>query len=54
MKIIMLHTRYGSEDGFVVRRFLQGVEYEVADSLGAWFVQIGVANVVPDPTINVG
>lgn len=43
MQIIMLYTRYGSEDGFVVRRFLANHQYEIADSLGAYFVRIGVA-----------
>ena len=43
MKIIMLQTRYGSEDGFVVRRFLQNHQYEIADSLGAYFIRLGVA-----------
>jgi hypothetical protein len=43
MKIIMLSTRYGSEDGFVVRRFLQNHQYEIADSLAAYFMQIGAA-----------
>lgn len=39
----MLFTRYGSEDGFIVRRFLENHHYEIADSLGAYFVRIGVA-----------
>lgn len=43
MRIIMLSTRYGSEDGFVVRRFLQNHQYEIADSLGAYFVRTGAA-----------
>lgn len=43
MKIIMLQTRYGSEDGFTVRLFHQNQEYEVADSLGADFVRVGAA-----------
>jgi uncharacterized phiE125 gp8 family phage protein len=43
MQIIMLSTRYGSEDGFVVRRFLQNYQYEIADSLGAYFIRLGVA-----------
>lgn len=44
MKITILVTCYGSEDGFVVRRFLQGAQYEVADSLGAYFIRLGVAS----------
>lgn len=43
MHIIMLHTRYGSEDGFVVHRFLQNHQYEIADSLGAYFIRLRVA-----------
>jgi|CXWL01.1.fsa_nt_gi hypothetical protein len=43
MQIIMLQTRYGSEDGFVVRRFLQNHQYEMADSLAAYFIRLGVA-----------
>ncbi len=45
MTVIMLQTRYGSEDGFVVRRFLQNQEYEIADSLGEYFIRIGVAQI---------
>lgn len=43
MKILMIQTRYGSEDGFVVRRFIENQEYEMADSLAAYFIRIGVA-----------
>jgi hypothetical protein len=43
MKIIMLQTRYGSEDGFVVRRFLQNNEYEIADSLAHQFIRSGIS-----------
>lgn len=49
MKIIMLQTRYGSEDGFVVRRFLKNNQYEIADSLGAYFIWLGVAYSLPSP-----
>lgn len=42
MQVLMLQTRYGSEDGFVVRRFLQNHQYEIANSLGAYFIRIGV------------
>ncbi len=45
MKITMLQTRYGSEDGFVVRRFLKNHQYEIADSLGAYFIWLGVAKI---------
>jgi hypothetical protein len=43
MQIYMLFTRYGSENGFIVRRFLEKHHYEIADSLGLYFVRIGVA-----------
>ena len=43
MHIIMLKTRYGSEDGFAVRRFLQNQEYEIADSLAIEFIRSGDA-----------
>jgi len=43
MKIIMLQTRYGSEDGFSVRLFRQNQEYEIAETLGAHFVRVGAA-----------
>jgi hypothetical protein len=43
MQVLMLQTRYGSEDGFVVRRFLQNHQYEIADSLGAYFINLGVS-----------
>lgn len=51
MQIIMLSTRYGSEDGFVVLRFLQNHQYEIADSLGAYFVRIGVCYPVDDKAV---
>ncbi len=43
MQILMLFTRYGSEDGFIVRRFLQNHQYEMADSLAAYFIRLGLA-----------
>ena len=46
MHIIMLKTRYGSEDGFAVRRFLQNQEYEIADSLAIEFIRSGAAALV--------
>ncbi len=49
MKIIMLHTRYGSEDGFAVRLFLRGQEYEIADCLAAYFISKSCAKLSTDP-----
>lgn len=43
MLIKMLETRRGSEDGFVVRRFMQGETYDVADSLAKRFLNDGWA-----------
>lgn len=43
MKIKMTSTRYGSEDGFTIRRFSAGVVYSMADSLAASFVNLGCA-----------
>lgn len=39
MRVLMLYTRFGSEDGFVVRRFLEGVRYDMADSLARYFIR---------------
>jgi hypothetical protein len=43
MKIMMLQTRYGSEDGFIVRRFFKNHHYEISDSLASYFIWLGVA-----------
>lgn len=43
MFIIMLETRRGSEDGFIVRCFEAGGEYDIADSLARSFIQRGWA-----------
>lgn len=43
MKITMLHTKRGSEDGFVVRQFEAGQTYDVADTLARSFVSQEVA-----------
>ncbi len=43
MQIIMLQTRYGSEDGFVVRRFFKNYQYKISDSLAAYFISLGLA-----------
>lgn len=39
MKITMKSTRKGSQDGFKIEAFLEGKEYNVADSLGAYFIR---------------
>lgn len=43
MKITMLATRRGSEDGHVVKRFYEGETYEVADTLARSFIANGWA-----------
>lgn len=43
MKIKMLQTRRGSEDGFNVQRFEQGQSYDMADSLARQFLKEGWA-----------
>ncbi len=49
MKIKMLETRRGSEDGFAVKRFEKGEEYEVADTLARTFVNQGYAHSTEQP-----
>ena len=39
MIILMLETRRGSEDGFIVRYFEAGRHYDIADSLARYFIQ---------------
>jgi hypothetical protein len=43
VKIKMLETRRGSEDGFAVRRFEKGEAYDVADTLARSFLNAGWA-----------
>lgn len=43
MKIKMLSTRYGSEDGFKSQPYKRGEEYDVAESLAVSFVNDGYA-----------
>lgn len=43
MNITMTETRRGTEDGFTVKRFLKGQTYDIAHSLGVYFVQQGWA-----------
>ncbi len=39
MRVLMLFTRRGSEDGFVVRQFFEGQRYEMADGLARYFIR---------------
>lgn len=43
MKIRMLETRRGCEDGFAVKRFHKHVEYDMADGLARAFINDGYA-----------
>ncbi|MHC5537544.1 hypothetical protein ACYOEI_04855 [Singulisphaera rosea] len=43
MKITMLETRRGTEDGFTVRRFLKGDTYDVTHALAVTFIRQGWA-----------
>lgn len=46
MLIKMNHTSRGTEDGFVIRQYLSGFEYDVAPHLAVYFVGKGVAEMV--------
>ncbi len=43
MLITMLGTHRGSEDGHVVKQFVKGIKYDVADNLARRFLNQGVA-----------
>jgi hypothetical protein len=43
MRIVMLETRRGSEDGFVVRYFKKHCAYEIGDTLARTFIRARVA-----------
>lgn len=43
MRLLMLDTRRGSEDGFIVRRFYKNQIYDIADSLAQAFIRAGYA-----------
>ncbi len=43
MRLRMLETRRGTEDGRVVRQFMAGEIYEIADSLARAFLAAGFA-----------
>lgn len=52
MRVRMLETRRGTEDGYVVRRFVAGEEYEMADFLARSFIADGRAKAIDTPTLN--
>jgi len=39
MRLLMLETRRGSEDGFAVRRFHKNHHYDIADALARVFLR---------------
>lgn len=39
MRVLMFFTRRGSEDGFVVRVFLEGARYDMEDGLARYFIR---------------
>lgn len=43
LRVMMLETRRGSEDGFVVRRYFQGKVYDLSMELGVYFLRKGWA-----------
>jgi len=48
MKIKMLETRRGTEDGFTIKTYLCDEEYDVCDFLGKSFFAAGFANIVEE------
>ncbi len=51
MKIKMLKTENGSEDGRFTKTYEQGKEYEVLERLAEVFISIGVAEKVDSPKV---
>lgn len=43
MLVTMVETRWGSEDDYVVTRFVGGNSYDMADSLARFFIRDGAA-----------
>jgi hypothetical protein len=52
MRIKMLKTRRGTEDGFSIQQFLEGKEYSVRDNLACAFIAAGHAVPVRKPFSN--
>ncbi len=51
MKVTMLKTVYGSEDAFDMKRFYSGETYDVADNLGGYWLDKGIAMKSDDESI---
>lgn len=47
MKVRMLETRRGSDNGYKIVLYMKGETYEVGDSLGRAFIASGFARRVP-------
>ena len=43
MKVKMLQTKRGTEDGFTVQQYLEGSTYDLTDQLAKNFLATGVA-----------
>lgn len=43
MQILMCDSRYGSDDGYIVKRYETGQIYEVCDRLARSFIALGYA-----------
>ena len=39
----MLETRFGTEDGYIMRQYSKGKSYELADNLARYFLRSGFA-----------
>lgn len=49
MRVKMLETRRGTEDGYTIRKYYRNEEYEMSDSLARAFLAAGFAvRVLPD------
>jgi hypothetical protein len=48
MKIKMLRSKMGSNDGITTRMYLEGEEYEVSEALGESFVGEQLAEVIDE------
>jgi hypothetical protein len=43
MRVRMLETRRGTEDGFTIRQYMRGMEYDMGDGLAYAFIAAGMA-----------
>lgn len=45
-KVRMLSSQLASDDGFTVRTFMAGQEYEITDTMLAAFIELGAVELV--------